>query len=469
MSLSQILPFLLAYAISLWLGSYLIGRDPANRALRRTGLGLLSYALALACILLNQFSNQSTSGFLLTALCPLLLIFPAVFWTGAVIQLLPIDPGQRRRLDRIWLFGQPPLALLLYFLGQNNSVSGSDPAFDPVYFLFILVVLLPLLASLFVLLRLARGVEARNPLLFLLFALLLFTLSTAFILLPVRWLPPSWLVTALGLDLVLLGIAIAILDTFDLGESLLPDLARSFILSTSGVLLFGGLVLLTARFSTGLSAGMVALLLAILAAVILIQTQAEYIQGAYDRLIFSQSPVLRRERSELRGTAKALGRVNRGYDIAAADENELIRLTRRALSNYGNLPRLASSPLTQLDLVNRRLQERTANPTTLDRASELKRLLREGILQLKPDSSAGFGETEEWRFYNALYFPYVAGLRPYSRRADQSDLPSPEKEALEWFRTYVPERTFHNWQTAGARLVAQYLREQDTGGRADGP
>ena len=32
--------------------------------------------------------------------------------------------------------------------------------------------------------------------------------------------------------------------------------------------------------------------------------------------------------------------------------------------------------------------------------------------------------------------------------------------ALEWFQRSVPERTLHNWQNAGARLVAEQLRTE---------
>ena len=73
-----------------------------------------------------------------------------------------------------------------------------------------------------------------------------------------------------------------------------------------------------------------------------------------------------------------------------------------------------------------------------------------------------FGLTEEWRFHNA---PYIAGLKPYSRRIDYADngLNEVEKEALEWFRTYVPERTLYNWQNSAAQLVAQDLRERMNG------
>ncbi len=58
------------------------------------------------------------------------------------------------------------------------------------------------------------------------------------------------------------------------------------------------------------------------------------------------------------------------------------------------------------------------------------------------------------------------GLKPYSRRTDyaRNGLDSIEKAALDWFRTYVPERTLYNWQNASAKLVAQDLREQVTAG-----
>ena len=71
-----------------------------------------------------------------------------------------------------------------------------------------------------------------------------------------------------------------------------------------------------------------------------------------------------------------------------------------------------------------------------------------------------FDTTDEWRFYNSLFFPYVAGLRPY-RKIQEKDLAPHEKEALEWFRSFVPERTLHNWQNSGARLIASDLWEKN--------
>jgi hypothetical protein len=114
------------------------------------------------------------------------------------------------------------------------------------------------------------------------------------------------------------------------------------------------------------------------------------------------------------------------------------------------------------------LKQRGAPDNTLERAAELKALLCESIERLKPRESngVGFGATDAWRHYNALYFPYVVGMKPYrSRYVDEAalangDLNADTRAALEWFRVSVPERTLHNWQTAAARLVAQDLRER---------
>ena len=95
----------------------------------------------------------------------------------------------------------------------------------------------------------------------------------------------------------------------------------------------------------------------------------------------------------------------------------------------------------------------------LDRAHSLKSLLTQSIQKLKPQSDSKFGTTDEWRYYNALYFPYVLGLKPYTRRADSDSLSEETRAALDWFQTSVPERTLHNWQNTAARLIAEDLRK----------
>ena len=191
------------------------------------------------------------------------------------------------------------------------------------------------------------------------------------------------------------------------------------------------------------------------------------IWGWLDRLVFAGVPALRRERAELRGAATALPRQNPGLAPEMLDDDEFVRLTRRALSHYGDLARLASSPLIRLPLIARRLAARGAPDDALERAAELKALLAECVARLKPRGAAEFGTSDEWRYYNALFFPYVAGLKPYSRRADLDGAAVPLREALGWFRASVPERTLHNWQSAGARLIAHDLRQRGADRLAD--
>ena len=144
------------------------------------------------------------------------------------------------------------------------------------------------------------------------------------------------------------------------------------------------------------------------------------------------------------------------FKLAEVDEKDFARLTRRAISNLGNLPKLASSPLTNIPAI---VTQGGENP--LDRAHALKALLTESIQRLKPQGDAEFGVTDEWRYFNALHFPYVVGLKPYSRRIDKEFLNEASLQALEWFQVSVPERTLHNWQNAGAHLIAKDLLNKD--------
>src|SRR5579859_3778600 len=224
-------------------------------------------------------------------------------------------------------------------------------------------------------------------------------------------------------------------------------------------LIFGGQVALVMSLSTGLTLPMLMLLLTTCAAAIGFQVFADPLQKTLDRLTFPNTPQLSRSRAELRDLASNLPRLNDTHALQALDEEEFIRLTRRALSDFGNLPRLATNPLTLLPQVERRIADNGGALNALERASELKRLVVENIECLKPRDGRDFGTSDEWRHYNALYFPYVCGLKPYSRKAEAESFALPVREALTWFQTQVPERTLHNWQNAAARLIARNLRD----------
>lgn len=463
MSTGLIVLEILTYSLALWLGLYLIGRDPANARLRLAGLGLVAYAVSLGSDLLaGQAPSPALASLLLRLHWPLLFL-PALFWCGTMIYLLPEEVPRQSYLKRLWLYGLPA-AILFYLLSAATNLifdfSANTPQAGPAYLFFAGAVLLPMLVALLLAGQTFVTAHPKKPLGLLLAATVLFGLGAGLLIFPLAWLPRSWLLLGISLDFISLGLAIALLDAFDEGESLLPDFFRSFDYSFFAALLFGGLVGLTMIFGPGLSFSMLALLLATISAAIATQTFGDPIQAAIDRLTFAAFPHLRQARAELRAAASALPRLNESLDLKRLDEAEFTRLTRRALSHMGDLPRLASSPLTRLPLIEARLARRGIRAGTLERAAELKSLLTESIARLKPLGKGDFGASEEWRYYNALHFPYVVGLKPYSRRPEPDGLDPASQEALAWFRTYVPERTLYNWQNAAARLVAQDLREK---------
>jgi hypothetical protein len=259
---------------------------------------------------------------------------------------------------------------------------------------------------------------------------------------------------------MLLGLAVAVLDAFDEGEMLLPDLLRSFDYAFITALLFGGQVALVMALSTGVTSSMLALLLSTITVAIFLQTFSDLLQTMLDGVAFFSFPAIRQARAELQVEASVAPRRDDSLDLEKLHDAEFARLTRRALSHMGNLPRLAASPLTRLPLVEQRLAQNGQSGRTLERANALKAILSESILRLKPQGQGDFGTADAWRYYNALYFPYVLGLKPYRRRLSIA----PEDDALrriaEWFRSEVPQRTLYNWQNAAARLVAQDLRER---------
>jgi hypothetical protein len=159
----------------------------------------------------------------------------------------------------------------------------------------------------------------------------------------------------------------------------------------------------------------------------------------------------------LRGTEAALPRRS-ASPLDDVDEDTFARLTRRALGHYGDLSKLVASPLTALPVIDERLAAREAADQPLERANELKALLADHIARLKPRDDGEFGTTEQWRYYNSLYFPYVAGVRAYAQNATPAGLDPTARLAWQWLVTEVPQRSLHNWQNAAARLIAADLR-----------
>ena len=450
------------YGFALWLGMYLLARN-GGAHLRHAAAGLIVYALALAGEIIGDPAPAPTAMRVARFGRPLFFL-PALFWFASVLALLPESFGRRhvvsRRLD-----GAVALAVLLIYVPAALTEFVFSPAGDalepgPGYVPFAAVVATLLLAALLLAGLAWRQQAPDRPRGLLFVATLFFALGAGFLLVPLGWLPSGWIYLAIGGDLLLFGIGVAILDAFGEGEAFLPDFLRSLSYAFFAALLFGGQVAFVMWFSTGVTLPLVLLLLMTVATALAIQTWATPLQAWLDRVALGQFPSLRLERSRLRAEADAVLRLDDALDPQEIPETEFNRLTRRAFSHLGNLPKLASSPLTRLVLVERRLQEREVPSTTLERAAALRAILIESVERMKPRGQGDFGTTDEWRHYNALYFPYVAGLKPYSRRASHADLDDVEARALAWFRNQVPERTLYNWQKAAARLVARELRDR---------
>ncbi|CAG0954184.1 hypothetical protein ANRL3_00445 [Anaerolineae bacterium] len=449
----------LTFGFALWLGFYLLARNSAKPLLRLTSFGLLAYALGLAGDILSGYAT----GFSLTRLSALLYLLPAVFWSGALLYLLPEETPLRARLVQLWEFGLAPITALVCLAGIGTNLvfdfTAETARVGVGYLAFAALALLILLACLGLAIRTLRTTRPKSTLGFLLVVTLFFTLSIGLLFSSFDWLSRSWVALAVGLDLELLGFAIAVLDAFGEGETLLPDMARSFAAAFFAALIFGGLVTLTMLANIGISFATVALLLATVSMAIAMQTFANAIETGLDRLVFARFPRLRQARDDLRVVSTALPRARESLDPGTLAPGEFARLTRQALSHLGDLPHLAASPLARLPIIARRLAARGANDNALERAAELKALLTESIARLKPRGKDEFGTSDEWRHYNALYFPYIGGLRPYSQRADHAGLKPIEQNALDWFRANVPERTLYNWQSSAAKLVAEDLAE----------
>jgi hypothetical protein len=366
-----------------------------------------------------------------------LLLLPALFWIGAVLHLLPEETTWRSPAIRVWLLAAIPL-LILTLLNPWFSV----------------IAIVALLSCVILITTLRAHTRFKNTFAVLIVIGLFFTLSTGLLILPLNWLPRDWMMPALGLDLILLGVAITVWDAFDEGELLGTHMLRSLVSSLYYAGALATLVILAVAIDGELSPGKLVALVLVIAFGILTQVFSNPIQFLLDQLTLSSQSSLSNQRDLLRQSADALARRST-LNPADMDEEEFARLTRRAISHLADLPKLTASPLTNLAGIN---IPDGANP--LDRAHALKSLLIESIQRLKPQGKADFGTTDEWRYYNSLYFPYVLGLKPYARRADKASLDETSRQALEWFQSLVPERTLHNWQNAAARLIANELKSK---------
>ncbi|WP_232276116.1 hypothetical protein [Paenibacillus sp. 481] len=387
-----------------WLGLYISNRDKHNKLFLICGFCLMLAAVSIGSTLVLSASDLLVSSFLFPLLC---LHLSFIAWLIAALGACAAKEEESQKNILLWKKLSPSdsiiaaLTLLLYAIIAVNGWMGSWN-----------------------------------------FAV-------------------EWLLILLGLTLSLFTIRLLIKELKAQGEAWLPDLLRSLDYSVIFTAIFSGQVVVVIQLSADWSSTTVMLLLLSICISVAFQVFVYPIRALLDSIAFATFPKLREERAHLRMVEDVQVRVDEQAEPEEMDEEELYRHTRRALSQFGDLQRLATSPLTQLKLIEKRLRDRGADDDVVERAIELKTVLLESIGHLKPRQDEAFGTADEWRYYNALYYPYIVGIKPYSLRYSADKLDASSLEAFEWFRTYVPERTYYNWQNAGAKLVALRLKEKN--------
>lgn len=394
----------LLFGLLWWLGSYLIVRDFRRGLLWLAGFTLLALAGTIALDLLNRWAFTIRLAQQMIRAAQFFILVSAFSGVAASVALTPGYAAWQRRLQT------HPVPLALTWLGITG-----------------------------------------------------FSLGSIWLLITGRATPNMAVLSLMAVSLLLWGTAVAIITAAEQGEAWLPHYLRSFDYAFFTALLFGGQVGLIMIMMGGPTFPLLLLLLGMVATAVLVQVLADPVQSVLDQVAFWGHPLIRQRRSDLRAESGAVQLLDHALDLGHMDETEFTGHTRRALSHMGDLPKLAANPLTRLPLVEARLGVNGRADSSLERAGELKLILMESIERLKPVHDGDFGTTDAWRFYNALYFPYVKGLRPYSRRPaanGRADDDPTLQDARHWFQTQVPERTLHNWQNAAARLVARDLRER---------
>lgn len=444
------------FGFALWLGVYLISRNPHDLRLRLTGLGIIAYSFGLCLNVLTETAPMDTVSPLVQRGRLLILCLPALFWLWAMLHLLPENSPYRQW--GIWWgrYGVLPTAIILAPWVEAPS-TGEMPSL--IYIVFIAVLEIPLLIMPWVLLRAYRASKIPPPYWLIILFALFFALSSGLLLLPLGWFSLEAMLILIGIDLIFLGFGVASADAFELGENLWRDMQRSLLLVTLITLFTAGQIAIGIVVSEDISSILVVLLFGSIGATVIFTTAFELLRRGVDRLMLRQSPMALQESVSLHGVAEAIMRRDVSRHVQTMEAQEFNRLVRNALRYLTDLPRLAANPLTQLPIVTDYLQTQQLRDDTLNRALSLKNILIDRIQRLKPETSEPFGITKEWRHFNVLYYPYVIGMKPY--RAATIGQHAPETKMIhEWFLHEVPERTLYNWQSAAAKLIAQDLYQQ---------
>ena len=274
------------YGLVVWLGCYLIARDLSSWRLRFAGLALVSCGINIALFLLANHSFNIS-----------FLAIPPLFWLGTIFESLPEDKQVGYRFQTAIRYGLVILVVGLIILSINVDFIYSllRGLFTDVIVWFLILItiaflLLIMLPVFWVLAYTPQTTSKRLNQAIIIFAL--FFASGYFLMTIAPLLSNIWILMV-SIDLLILGIVMVVWDAIDAGESLLPDMLRSFTVSGLGILVMVGqvIIIVPSITETGLL-----LILTIITTIIVVVTFITPIQTLLDNVIFSRFPTIRQQR-----------------------------------------------------------------------------------------------------------------------------------------------------------------------------
>jgi hypothetical protein len=135
-----------------------------------------------------------------------------------------------------------------------------------------------------------------------------------------------------------------------------------------------------------------------------------------------------RAATSYRGEESVSEVLTRGTYPVEIDQGDLSGWVRDALTHYWGGPRLTQSPLIELRVVQRAMDDHDGNPT-----NALRAILRQAIEQVRPEGERRF--TGEWILYNILELKFLEGhkVREVAMRlaVSEADLYRKQRVAIE--------------------------------------
>jgi hypothetical protein len=434
---------LIVFFISAWLGMYLISRNFNKESLIWAGLGLISFAFAIVIEAIVPYTEAFSW---LNILQKGAIYIPPVFWTGEILSI-HISPSEHRyNYLRAWKYFGAFATLIIVGLYSFSIL--------PI-FIVQLASLIPLTLAFTLFIFSLTKSKTKPPIGLLLVGTIFFTISLG-VFLPSSLISKSWVITLIGLDIVLMGIGIAVLDAFDEGHQLKKDMKDSLISTTAIGILFSGQVAIVIYFSPAINEFLVLLLFSSLFSAVFVQS----IPVMAISSMFNKNDEVKKNIKKFQVLShKSKMILKDEIDFYNMPNDEFERYTRRAISYINDLAKLSTSPLIKHPLVEKYLQESENQEDTLSRTHALKVLLSKFIFRLKPQIEDSSGTTDDWKYFNVLYYPYIAGIKPNKKLLFQDGISPEDKKVIEWFVDQVPDRTLYNWQNIASKMIAQHFQD----------